>query len=129
MYPPSSLVVTGILLPLLGLVAVGLRFIIRLRSRVFLGVDDWTILAGWLIVCAMAACQILRKEQTALVDMASRLRSSLTHLRPVEAVSGQIGEEGHPGIPNKVSMPSGKQSLKNNHQLFDKSSRQTTSLG
>lgn len=106
MYPPSSLVVTGILLPLLGLVAVCLRFIVRLRSKAFLGVDDWTILAGWVIVCAMAACQIFRKEQAALMNMASLLIPSLTYLRHVEAVSGQIGEEGHPGIPNKVSIPS-----------------------
>jgi len=105
MYPPSSLIATGILLPLLGMVAVGLRFIVRLRSKAFLGIDDWTILAGWFIVCGMAACQIAGKEQAAVIDMLLVLPSLLTRIPPVGAVLGQIGREGHPGAPNKVSMP------------------------
>lgn len=73
MYPPSSLIATGILFPVLGLVAVGLRFIVRLRSKAFLGIDDWTILAAWFFVCAMAACQIFGKKRAAVVDTVSLL--------------------------------------------------------
>jgi hypothetical protein len=105
MHSPSSLIATGILFPLLGLVVVGLRFIVRLRSKAFLGIDNWTILAAWFIVCAMAACQVFGKNQAAVVDMVSLLPPLLTHIHPVGAVSGQIGREGHPGVPNKVSMP------------------------
>ncbi len=105
MYSPSSLIATGILFPLLGLVVVGLRFIVRLRSKAFLGIDDWTILAAWFIVCGMAACQIVGKEQAAVVDLVSLLFPLLTRIPPVGAVSGQIGREGQPGVPNKVSVP------------------------
>ncbi len=53
----------------------------------------------------MAACQVFGKNQAAVVDMVSLLPPLLTHIHPVGAVSGQIGREGHPGVPNKVSMP------------------------
>jgi len=69
MYPPSSLVATGVLLPLLGMVAVGGRFAIRLRSKqVLLGIDDWMIFAAWVIVCGMCALQIVGKDRCAVVD-------------------------------------------------------------
>jgi len=105
MYPPSSLIATGILFPLLGMVAVGLRFVVRLRSKAFLGGDDWTILAAWFIVCGMAACQIFGKGQAAVVALGCFLPSLLTRIPPAGAVSGQIGTEGQPGVPNKVSVP------------------------
>lgn len=78
MYPPASLIATGILLPLLGVVAVGLRFAVRHRSKAFLGIDDWTILAACIIVCGMAACQIIGMRPAAVVNMFLHVASLLT---------------------------------------------------
>lgn len=60
MYSISSLVATGIILPLLGVVAVGLRFHVRLRSKTMApGLDDWTMLAACVIVCGIGSLQII----------------------------------------------------------------------
>lgn len=60
MYDVSSLIVTAIILPLLGVVAVYLRLLIRLRlTDTFVGIDDWMIAFGCLLVCAQGAIQIV----------------------------------------------------------------------
>ena len=46
-YDPTSIVVVSIVLPLLGVVAVCLRFWVRLRvAPTYLGIDDWLALAA-----------------------------------------------------------------------------------
>lgn len=59
MYGVASLIVTATVLPLLGLVAVCLRFFVRLRLKPsFVGIDDWLIAFSCLLVFAQAATQI-----------------------------------------------------------------------
>ncbi|KAI9776786.1 MAG: hypothetical protein M1835_005409 [Candelina submexicana] len=49
------------------MLAVGLRFTVRLQSKYnYLGIDDWTILAAWIIVCGMGALQVIGAEVGAL---------------------------------------------------------------
>ena len=59
MYGVASVIVTATLLPLLGVVAVCLRFMVRLRLKpTFVGVDDWLIAFSTVLVLAQAAIQI-----------------------------------------------------------------------
>ena len=59
MYGTTSIIVTAIVLPLLGLVAVCLRFYVRLRLKpTFVGIDDWLIAFSCLLVFAQASIQI-----------------------------------------------------------------------
>lgn len=59
MYGVASLIIAATVLPLLGLVAVFLRFFVRLRLQpTFLGVDDWLIAVSCLLVFAQCANQI-----------------------------------------------------------------------
>ena len=59
MYGVTSIIATAIALPLLGLVAVILRFYVRLRLKpTFVGIDDWLITFSCLLVFAQAALQI-----------------------------------------------------------------------
>ena len=61
-YGVDSLIGVAIALPLLGIIAVILRFYVRLYlKRDYLGVDDWLILASIILVCGQAAIQILGK--------------------------------------------------------------------
>ena len=58
-YGTTSIIITAIVLPLLGLVAVCLRFYVRLRLKpTFVGIDDWLITFSCLLVFAQAALQI-----------------------------------------------------------------------
>ena len=60
MSSPSGLVVIGVILPLLGVIAVLFRFYIRFNSKHFdIGADDWLILAACLLVCGMGVMQII----------------------------------------------------------------------
>lgn len=62
MYGVTSLIVTAVILPLLGVVAVTLRFYVRLRLKpTFIGIDDWMITFSCLLVCAIGANQIVGK--------------------------------------------------------------------
>ena len=55
-YDPTSIVVVSVILPLLAVVAVGLRFWVRLRVQpTYLGIDDWLILAAVIFSIADAA--------------------------------------------------------------------------
>ena len=59
MYGVASLVATAIVFPLLGLVAVCLRFFVRLRvKRTFIGIDDWLIAFSCLLVVAQCGLEI-----------------------------------------------------------------------
>ena len=59
MYGVASLIVTATVIPLLGVVAVCLRFIVRLRLKpTFVGVDDWLIAFSTVLVLAQGAIQI-----------------------------------------------------------------------
>ena len=56
MYNVNSLIVTAVIIPLLGVVAVALRFYVRLRlTPTYVGVDDWAIALSCLLVCGIAA--------------------------------------------------------------------------
>lgn len=64
MYGVASLIVTATVLPLLGLVAVCLRFFVRLRLKPsFVGIDDWLIAFSCLLVFAQAATQITGESE------------------------------------------------------------------
>ena len=59
MYSVPSLIATGVILPLLGVVTVCLRYWVRLRfSPSYIGIDDILIVVGVLFVCGMGAIQI-----------------------------------------------------------------------
>ena len=68
MYGVASLIVTAAVLPLLGLVAVCLRFFVRLRLKpTFVGIDDWLIAFSCLLVFVQGALQITGKAQRLLL--------------------------------------------------------------
>ena len=59
MYGVASLIVTATLLPFVGLVAVCLRFLVRLRlKRSFVGIDDWLIAFACVLVWVQGGIQI-----------------------------------------------------------------------
>ncbi|KAF2238745.1 hypothetical protein EV356DRAFT_518003 [Viridothelium virens] len=59
MYSPASLTVTAVMLPLFGVIAVFLRFWVRLHLQPsYVGADDVFIVIGSLLVCGMGALQI-----------------------------------------------------------------------
>ena len=69
MYGIASLIATAIVLPLLGLVAVALRFYVRLRLKpTFVGLDDWLIAFSCLLVLAQGANQINGEIQSYLCN-------------------------------------------------------------
>lgn len=69
MYPETSLVATGVILPLVGVVAVCFRFFVRMRPKhVALGIDDWAILVACILVCGMGALQITGMAPTSLPE-------------------------------------------------------------
>ena len=60
MYGVASVIVTAILLPLLGFVAVCLRFYTRIRlTSMSVGIDDWLIAFSCLLVLGQGAAQIV----------------------------------------------------------------------
>ena len=60
MYGVASVIFTAILLPLLGFVAVFLRFYTRIRlTSTFVGIDDWLIAFSCLLVLSQGAAQIV----------------------------------------------------------------------
>lgn len=60
MYSPASIIALGIVLPLLGVTAVLLRFLVRLRLRpAKIGGDDYMIVLGAFFVCAMGANELV----------------------------------------------------------------------
>ena len=59
MYGIASVIVAAVLLPLLGFVAVCLRFYTRISlTPTFVGVDDWLIAFSCLLVLGQGATQI-----------------------------------------------------------------------
>ena len=64
MYGVASLIVTATALPFMGLVAVCLRFLVRLRlKRSFVGIDDWLIAFACVLVWVQGALQIAGETQ------------------------------------------------------------------
>ena len=61
-YGDDSLIGTAIALPILSIIAVWLRFYVRLRvRRTKIGADDWSILLSVYLVCAQAVAQVLSR--------------------------------------------------------------------
>ena len=55
-YEPPSIVAISIVLPALSILAVCLRFLVRLRLKpTFIGIDDWLILAAVIFLVADGA--------------------------------------------------------------------------
>lgn len=72
MYGVASLIVTATVLPFVGLVAVCLRFLVRLRlKRSFVGIDDWLIAFACVLVWVQGALQIAGKTRLFLRDSLS----------------------------------------------------------
>lgn len=64
MYGVTSVIVTAAVLPLLGLLAVCLRFYVRVRLRpTYIGIDDWLIAFSCFLVLGQGAMQIIGKIQ------------------------------------------------------------------
>lgn len=60
MYGVTSVIVTAILFPLLGFVAVYLRLYTRIRlTSTFIGIDDWLIAFSCFLVLGQGAAQIV----------------------------------------------------------------------
>lgn len=60
MYGVASVIVTAIVLPLLGFVAVCLGFHVRIRlTPTFVGIDDWLIACSCFLVLGQGAMQIV----------------------------------------------------------------------
>ena len=69
-YNVASLIATAIILPLLGVVAVALRFYVRLHVKPSpLRADDWLIVVSCIIACALAANQIVGKASLSYVKL------------------------------------------------------------
>ena len=65
MYDVASLIVTATVLPFIALVALCLRFYVRLKlNPTYLGIDDWLIAIGFVFVCGQCANQIAGKDST-----------------------------------------------------------------
>ena len=59
-YGADSLIVTAVVLPFLSIIAVSLRFYVRLRVRsTHIGIDDWLVLLSVVLVCGQGVIQIL----------------------------------------------------------------------
>ena len=59
MYSVASVIVAAIVLPLLGVLAVCLRFYVRIRlTPTFVGIDDWLIAFSCFLVLGQGAMQI-----------------------------------------------------------------------
>ena len=59
-YVPDTFLVTAIVLSLLSIIAVFLRFYVRLRiRRTHIGIDDWLVLLSVFLVCGHGIIQIL----------------------------------------------------------------------
>ena len=67
-YPPSSIIATSVILPLLTAIAVSLRFHVRLRLRPdYIGMDDWTCLAACIFCIADGANFIVGMHLTSIL--------------------------------------------------------------
>lgn len=70
MYGVTSVIVTAVVLPLLGFVAVCLRFYVRIRLvPTYVGIDDWLIAFSCLLVLGQGAMQIVGMILTPLQSM------------------------------------------------------------
>ena len=80
MYSPSACIATAVVLPLLGVLAVCLRFWVRLRLQPsYVGADDIFIVIGSFLVCGMGALQITC-ENIARTHASTRPLTSLLYL-------------------------------------------------
>ncbi|TEY52003.1 hypothetical protein BOTCAL_0261g00030 [Botryotinia calthae] len=65
---PAAIIAISVLFPILGLVAVSLRFYTRVNARVRLGVDDWLTIPALAIECILAGLLIWGAATKALGD-------------------------------------------------------------
>lgn len=57
-YSPTGIVVIAVVLPLFSVVAVALRFLVRLKIQpTYIGIDDWTIAVA--VIFLLADCSNL----------------------------------------------------------------------
>ena len=62
-YSPTSIIVVSVVLPVIALVAICLRFWVRLRVQpTYVGIDDWLILGAFIFMVGDAANLIIRKS-------------------------------------------------------------------
>lgn len=55
---PSSIIAVGAVMPSLALIAVSLRFYVKVKKRT-VGLDDWLILVSLVICCALGITLIV----------------------------------------------------------------------
>ena len=66
-YDPPSIIAVSIVLPLLALVAVCLRFLVRQRVQpTYIGIDDWLVL-GAVVFSLADGANLAAGEQSSLV--------------------------------------------------------------
>ena len=95
MYGVTSLIVSAILFPLLGVAAVALRFYVRLRvKRTFIGLDDWMITFSCLLVCASGPAQVVGKIKLVGAEKIGRLFVHIMEI--IAATLGELGREKDP---------------------------------
>ena len=100
MYGVASLIATATVLPLLGFVAVCLRFYVRLRLKpTFVGIDDWLITFSCLLVFGQAAIQICCKtleiptqERTSPASIYANTAFLLAKLRLSENLAEMVNQ-------------------------------------
>lgn len=63
LYSPASTVAICVILPVLAILAVVLRFYVRLRAQpTYVGIDDWLAVAACVFACADGANLIASKK-------------------------------------------------------------------
>lgn len=93
MYGTTSLIATAILLPLLGVIAVCLRFYVRLRLKpTFIGIDDWMIAFSCLLVCASGANQVVGMSRS-IIESKETSVPSTQQRSIIGATLGEVGRD------------------------------------
>lgn len=108
-YNVASLLGTAIALPLLGVIAVILRFYVRLRLRPsYVGIDDWLIVLAVVLVVGHGVNQIICMSSYAFGLTAVLGRSSATNNLRADtfvkaAVIGELGRDDEPKVDWRVA--------------------------
>lgn len=76
-YSVATLIVTAVVLPILGVAAVGLRYWVRLRLQpTFIGIDDYFIAIACLLACGMVSFELLFSKLTLLLSSMANISNS-----------------------------------------------------
>ena len=107
MYSVASYIATAVSLPLLGFIAVCLRFYVRLRLRpTYIGIDDWMIAFSCLLVCASGANQVVGKIAFYRVCGLKRIVLMLNEYLIIGAILGELGRDNDPINPRRLHIQS-----------------------